>query len=251
MSTRRKCVPEGTNRVKRRCDKSLLLLQQAEKSHFSCHIKGRNMFPFPAGAQGEFREMGWLQQLRRQLQPLRGTRNIRSHSPSRAVPLNFWGSISSNKLGVIFQNLEVWATWNLPRCYKVLKLYGFWDVLHLCSYTPWKRIEITYFDKVNLKHEIKAQYLCKNLLSPRLHFKETKDSHLGSSDSIRQTAPILYIFLEVHSALLTLKCFSPSQSWESGPVIEILILLDENLLQLQNSKHMEFTELISLMAPFP
>jgi len=86
---RRKHIPEGTKRVKRRCDKSLLLLQRAEKSHFSCHIKGRNMFPFPAGAQDEYTMMGWLQQLRRQLKPLKGTHNIRSHSPSTAVPLIF------------------------------------------------------------------------------------------------------------------------------------------------------------------
>lgn len=50
-SRRRNCSPAGTCRVKR-CDKSLLLLQQAEKSHFSHCIKGKKNVPFSSRGWG-------------------------------------------------------------------------------------------------------------------------------------------------------------------------------------------------------
>lgn len=55
---RRKCIPEGMSRVKRRCDKSMLFLEQAEKRHFCHSVKGKNSFPFPAGAQDPSTEIG-------------------------------------------------------------------------------------------------------------------------------------------------------------------------------------------------
>lgn len=55
---RRKCIPEGTYRVKRRCDKSMLFLEQAEKRHFCHSVEGKNSFPFPAGVQDPSTEIG-------------------------------------------------------------------------------------------------------------------------------------------------------------------------------------------------
>lgn len=50
-SMRRSCIPAGMCRVKKRCDKSLLLLQEAEKSHFRHCSKGKNV-PFTSRGLG-------------------------------------------------------------------------------------------------------------------------------------------------------------------------------------------------------